>query len=89
MAENLTKEYFDEQFEKLTRAVARGFEETATSSEVKLIESRLSGVEVQMLKANNRIKNLDDKVDRLLYSEIDRVEKRVDKIENHLGLKTA
>lgn len=61
MAE-LTKEYFDQQlderFDKQAQIIARGFEQTATKAEVKILASRLDKVE-------ERIKKLEDKIDAL------------------------
>lgn len=75
LAKTLTQEYFDQQFEKLTLAIAKGFEATATKEELGKLNEKVDGMQV--------------KLDNVLYKELPRLETRVIKIENHLKLKTA
>ena len=101
MAE-LTKEYFNQKlknlvtqtgletaFDKQAGMIKRGFDETASKIGLKSVESRLTGVEGEMLKVHDRLRTVEDKLDRVLYKEIDRIEVRVKAIEQKLGLKTA
>ena len=73
LAKTITKEYFDEQFDKLGLAIASGF--TETNGNVKLLEEKVDIIQ--------------GKLDNTLYKEIPRLETRVTKIEKHLKFKTA
>jgi len=73
LAKTITKEYFDEQFDKLGVAIANGFNET--NGNVLLLKG-----EVTLIR---------HKLDNVLYKETPRLETRVTKIEKHLKFKTA
>lgn len=82
----ISKKYFDFQFEKMAKMVADGF--SHTESRLGTVESRLTGVESEMLKVHDRLRTVEEKVDRALYKQYMYLENRVDKIEQHLGLKS-
>ncbi|MBI3952723.1 MAG: hypothetical protein HY336_02080 [Candidatus Doudnabacteria bacterium] len=83
------KKVIDDGFEKQALMIKRGFDETATKSELKLVENRLTGVETNMLRLNDRVKSLESNVDRVLYKEMDRLERRVTKLEQKTGISPA
>lgn len=80
MAKTLTKDYFDEQFDKMGQAIALGFEGTATKDGLAAVENRLDHLET-------KVDVIQGKLDNILYKEIAHIETRVKKIEQHLGLK--
>ena len=75
--------------EKQALVIKRGFDETVSKVELKSVESRLVGVENEMLKVHDRLRTVGDKLDYTLYKEIDRLEGRVKHLERHTGLKSA
>ena len=81
------KKVIDAGFEKQALMIKRGFDDTASKTEVKSVESRLAGVEDKMLKVHDRLRTVEDKLDRVLYKEIDRLEIRIKQLEQHVGLK--
>lgn len=76
-------------FEKQAMMIKRGFDETAGKIEMKSVESRLTGIENEILKIGDRLRTTEDKLDRVLYKEIDRIEIRIKNIEQKLGIETA
>ena len=69
----ISKKYFDDQFDKLGQAIARGFDET--NGNVKTLETKVDVIQ--------------GKLDNILYKEVTQLETRVNKIEKHLGFKPA
>jgi hypothetical protein len=88
MAE-LTKDYFDGQFDKLGQAIARGFEETATKIELNKVEVELEGVKTSITKLDNRLGVVEINLNKALHTEYVHLEVRVKRLEQHTGLKTA
>jgi len=103
MGQEITKDYFDEQFEKLGIAIARGFEDTASKGDLTKLEQKFDGLETRFDTLKTRFDTLETKVDKLevkvdviqgkldkaLYIEHNRLEGRVTKIEKHLGFTAA
>lgn len=71
--------------EELASMIAEGFNDVG----IRLggVESRLSGVEGQMLKVHERLSSVEMKLDRALYKEIDKMEARLKKVEEKVGIK--
>lgn len=59
--------------EELARMIARGFSHTATKEQFEEIDARLRTVE--------------NKLDKALYTEINRLEARVKKLEEKVGIR--
>ena len=78
----LSKEYFDDQFDKLGVAIARGFEETATKVE-------LNDLKTNVQKIDNRLHAVEINLNKALHTEYVNLEVRVKRLEQHTGLKTA
>ena len=87
MPKSITKKYFDTQFDKLGQMMARGFDETSSKTDLKMVENRLTGVEGEMLKVNDRLTLVERKLDETLYKEVDRIEGRVKRLEQKTGIK--
>ena len=90
----LTKKYFDEQFENLTSSVKAGFDNTATKKELNTLETKVDGLETKVDGLETKIDKIDErlqivetKLDRALYSEYVHLETRVKKLEQHTGIK--
>ena len=97
----LTKKYFDEQFENLTSSVKAGFDNTATKKELNTLETKVDGLETKVDGLENKVDGLETKVDKIderlqivetkldraLYSEYVHLETRVKKLEQHTGIK--
>lgn len=87
-AEILKKE-LEKGFEKQALMIKRGFDETASKTEIKSVESRLTGVEGEMLKVHDRLTTVGHKLDSVLYKEFDRIETRLKRVEQKLGINPA
>ncbi len=88
MAE-ITKEYFDHQFESMAGMIKKGFDTTASKVEVKAVEGRLDKVEGHLGRLENKVDIIQGKLDNILYKEVVQIDDRVTKIEKHLGFKPA
>lgn len=62
----LTKEYFDEQIEKLAQITAKGFAQTATKQDIQALDKRIAALEARMAKLEQEMQALSGKVTNYL-----------------------
>ena len=60
--------------------IKNGFDNTATKKDIE-------DVRFDIAKIDDRLKVVETKLDKALYTEISKLETRVKKIEEHLGMK--
>ena len=79
----LTKKYFDEQFENLTSSVKAGFDNTATKKELNTLETKVDGLETKVDGLETKVDGLETKVDGL-ETKIDKIDERLQIVETKL-----
>lgn len=84
-----TKEYFDKQFEQMATAIKVGFDNTATKQDIEAVTGRLGTLETKIDKIDERLQIVEAKLDRALYTEYIRLEARVKRLEEKVGIKSS
>lgn len=74
----------------LARMIQAGFEQTATKADLQALRTELKGdigrVEGRLEKVEDRLEVVENKLDRALFLEVDRLEKRVKRLEEQVGI---
>ena len=75
----LTLEDLASAIEDLAKMVQEGFANTSTKQEVEALRQQLYAL-------TERVELVENKLDRALFQEIDRLEKRIKKLEEKVGV---
>lgn len=93
----LTREYFDEKldtlvskkdlettlderFDKMAVMIKAGFDNTATKQDFVVLNDKIDGID-------ERLKLVETKLDRALYTEVTHLEARIRRLEEKVGIK--
>ena len=81
----------DKRFDKMAVMIKNGFDNTATKKELEEVrmdlKTDIASLQADVVKIDDGLKVVETKLDKALYTEIVKLETRVKKIEEHLGMK--